>query len=128
MDRKMLRDKQWARIEQLLPGKASDPVCTAKDNRLFVEAVFRILRTGSPWRDLPCEFGKWYGKYMRFAHWRDSGVWGRVADVLGRDADMEHLFIDSNIVRAHQHTAGAQKEPAVRKSAAHAAGGRPRCM
>ena len=121
MDRKMLRDEQWARIEQLLPGKTSDPGCTAKDNRLFVEAILWILRTGSPWRDLPREFGKWHGTYMPFARWRDSGVWERVADVLGRDADMEHLFIDSTVVRAHQHSAGAQKKPAVKKSAARAA-------
>lgn len=121
MDRKMLRDDQWKRIEQLLPGKASDPGCTAKDNRLFVEAILWILRTGSPWRDLPREFGKWHSTYMRFARWRDSGVWERVADVLCSDADMEHLFIDSTIVRAHQHSAGAQKKPATRKSAARAA-------
>jgi len=95
MDRKMLRDDQWARIEQLLPGKASDPGCTAKNNRLLVEAILWILRTGSPWRDLPQEFGKWHSTYMRFARWRDSGVWERVADVLCSDADMEHLFIDS---------------------------------
>lgn len=74
MDRKMLRDDQWARIEHLLPGKASDPGCTAKDTRLFVEAVLWVLRTGSPWRDLPREFGKWHSTYMRFARWRDVSV------------------------------------------------------
>jgi len=121
MNRKMLRDDQWARIEHRLPGKASDPDCTAKDNRLFVEAVLWILRTGSPWRDLPREFGNWHSTYIRFTRWRDSGVWGRLADELDSDADMEQLFIDSTIVRAHQHSAGAQKKPAVRKSAARAA-------
>ena len=121
MNRKMLRDDQWARIEHLLPGKASDPGCTAKDNRLFVEAVLWILRTGSPWRDLPREQGNWHSTYVRFARWRDSGIWGRMADVLGGDADMEQLFIDSTIVRAHQHSAGVQKKRAVRKSAARAA-------
>ena len=121
MNRKMLRDDQWARIEHLLPGKASDPGCTAKDNRLFVEAVLWILRTGSRWGDLPYELGNWHSTYFRFARWRDSGVWERMADVLGADADMEHLFIDSTIVRAHQHSAGAQKKRATRKSAARAA-------
>ena len=53
MDRTMLRNDQWARIEQLLPGKKSDPGCTAKNNRRFVEAVLWVMRTGSPWRDLP---------------------------------------------------------------------------
>ncbi len=106
----MLRDDQWARIEHLLPGKAGDPGCTAKDNRLFVEAVLWILRTGSPWRDLPRELGNWHSTYVRFARWRDRGVWERMADVLGGDADMEQLFIDSTIVRAHQHSAGAAKK------------------
>ena len=120
MNRKMLRDDQWDRIEHLLPGKASDPGCTAKDNRLFVEAVLWILRTGSPWRDLPAKFGRWHSTYMRFARWRDKGVWERMADALGGDADMEHPFIDSTIVRAHKHSAGAKKKPADRKSAARA--------
>lgn len=117
----MLRDDQWARNEHLLPSKASDPGCTAKDNRLFVEAVLWILRTGSPWRDLPKEFGRWHSTYMRFARWCDSGVWERMAGVLGSDADMEHLFIDSTIDRAHQHSAGAQKKRGVRRSAARVA-------
>ena len=117
----MLRDDQWARVEQLLPGKASDPGRTAKDNRLSVEAILWILRTGSPWRDLPHELGNWHSTYMRFARWRDSGVLERMATALAGDADMEQLFIDSSIVRAHQHSAGAQKKRAVRKSAARAA-------
>ena len=121
MDRTMLRDDQWARIEQLLPGKAGDRGCTAKNNRLFVEAVLWILRTGSPWRDLPREFGRWHSTYMRFARWRDTGVWERLADALGRDADLEQLFIDSTIVRAHQHSSGAKKKRAARKSVARVA-------
>ena len=63
MDRKMLRDDQWERIEQLLPGKASDRGVTAKDNRRFVEAVLWIMRTGSPWHDLPEELGHWHRTY-----------------------------------------------------------------
>lgn len=117
MNRKMLRNDQWERIENLLPGKLKDPGRTAKDNRQFVEAVFWILRTGSPWRDLPAEYGHWHRTYVRFARWRESGVWKRVADALRGEADLEYLFIDSTIVRAHQHSAGAQKKQGVRKSA-----------
>ena len=122
MDRKMLRDDQWERIEHLLPGKASDRGVTARDNRRFVEAVLWIMRTGSPWRDLPAELGHWHRAYVRFSHGGAEGVFERVAQAMRSDADMEHLFIDSTIVRAHQHSAGAQKKPGARKSAARGAG------
>jgi transposase len=121
MDRKMLRDDQWEGIEQILPGKVSDRGATAKDNRRFLEAVLWIMRTGSPWRDLPAEFGHWHRTYVRFSRWREKGVFERVAQALRCDADMAHLFIDSTIVRAHQHSAGAQKKPVLRKSAAREA-------
>ena len=115
MDRKMLRDDQWARIEQLLPGKATDRGVTAKDNRRFVEAVLWMMRTGSPWRDLPAELGHWHRTFVRFSRWREKAVWERVATALRGDADLEQLFIDSTSVRAHQHSAGAQKKQASRK-------------
>ena len=67
MDRKMLRDDQWERIEQRLPGKATDRGVTARDNRRFVEAVLWIIRTGSPWRDLPEELGHWHRTFFRFS-------------------------------------------------------------
>ena len=72
----MLRDDQWEHIEPLLPGKKSDPGCTARDNRRFVEAVLWIMRTGSPWRDLPEALGHWHRTYVRFSRWREKGVWG----------------------------------------------------
>lgn len=122
MDRRMLRDDQWERIEGLLPGKATDCGVTAKDNRRFVEAVLWIMRTGSPWRDLPAELGHWHRTFVRFSRWREKGVWERVAAALSGDSDLEHLFIDSTIVRAHQHSGGAQKKQASRKSAAPEAG------
>lgn len=106
----VLTDERWKKIEQLLPGKASDPGRTARDNRLFVEAVLWIARTGSPWRDLPREFGNWHSTYVRFARWRDAGVWDRVSQALAGDFELERVFIDSTIVRAHQHAAGAQKK------------------
>lgn len=104
----VLTDERWKKIEQLLPGKASDPGRTAQDNSLFVEAVLRITRTGNPWRDLPREFGNWHSTYVRFARWRDAGVWDRVSQALVCDLELERVFIDSTIVRAHQHAAGAQ--------------------
>jgi transposase len=111
----LLRDDQFERIEALLPGKISDPGKTAADNRNFVEAVLWIARTGSPWRDLPVSFGLWNSVYQRFARWSRRGVWQRVFAQLTQDADFEEVFIDSTIVRAHQHAAGAPKKKAIRR-------------
>lgn len=99
MVRVVLRDDQFERVAALLPGKASDPGRTAADNRLFVEAVLWIARTGSPWRDLPRQFGSWNSVYQRFARWSCKGVWHRVFTQLAQDADFEEAFIDSTIVR-----------------------------
>lgn len=118
MPRKILRDDQYARIEAMLPGKATDVGVTAKDNRLFVEAVLWIARTGAPWRDLPTSFGPWNSVYKRFSRWSDRGVWHRVFTELAKDADFEEVFLDSTIVRAHQHAAGAPKKTATRRSGA----------
>lgn len=122
MHRKMLRDDQREGIEQLLPGKVSDRGVTARDNRRFVEAVLWIMRTGSLWRGLPTEFWHWHRTYVRFSRWREKKVFERVAMAMQGDADMEHLFLDSTIVPADQHSAGAQEKPARRKSAARGAG------
>ncbi len=120
--RKMLRNDQWDRIEHLLPGKASDRGVTAKDNRLFVEAVLWIARTGSPWRDLPPQLGDWHNVYTRFSRWGKTGIWQRVTEAVSTDADLQALLLDSTIVRAHQHAAGAQKKKARRRSGDRAAG------
>lgn len=123
MDRRMLSDEQWLRIADLLPGKPTDKGGRAADNRQFVEAVLYLARTGSPWRDLPKELGNWHSVYVRFARWEGYGVWHRVAEVLQGDADLEELFIDATIVRAHQHAAGAPKKTvAIRRSAVREAG------
>jgi putative transposase len=109
MYRHGLTQTQWERIEQLLPGKAEDRGVTAKDNRLFVEAVLWILRTGTPWRDLSERYGNWNSIYQRFNRWAKAGVWQRIFQELVLDeVDVECLMIDSTIVRAHQHAAGAK--------------------
>ena len=110
MRRYALRDDQWNRINGILPGREGHVGATAKDNRLFVEAVLWVARTGSPWRDLPTEFGSWNSVYVRFARWSDKKVWQSVFAVLREDADFEEVFLDSTVVRAHQHAAGAAKK------------------
>ena len=117
MRRDALRDDQWDRIRDLLPGREGTVGVTARDNRLFVEAVlYRCrtgmpyrCRTGMPWRDLPERFGDGVQVHRRFSRWAKSGVWERVFQYLAADADHEYAMIDSTIVRAHQHSAGAKK-------------------
>jgi transposase len=113
MVRKRLSDKQWKRIEQMLPGKRGDAGCPAADNRQFVEAVLWIARTGSPWRDLPEEFGRRNSAYVRFTSWLRAGVWQQVFAALSQHADLRETCLDSTIVRAHPHAAGAQKSGSV---------------
>ncbi len=121
MPRKLLRDDQWERIQGLLPGKVGDPGATGKDNRLFVEAVLWVARTGSPWRDLDPALGNWHATYTRFSRWGKSGVWQRVIEAVSKDRDLEALFIDSTIVRAHQHAAGAKKKKGIKRLAVRVA-------
>lgn len=104
------RDDQWERSKHLLPGKAGDVGATARDNRRCVEAVLYRYRTGIPWRDLPERFGDWKNTHRRFSRWAKSGLWERVFRALATDADNEYAMIDSTIVRAHQHSAGAPKK------------------
>ena len=116
MRRYGLHDDEWDRIKDLLPGREGDVGVTAKDNRLFVEAVLYRYRTGMPWRDLPERFGDWKAVHTRFTRWAKAGVWARVFKHLATDADNEYAMIDSTIVRAHQHSAGAQKNQVERNA------------
>jgi transposase len=107
-----LRDDQWERIKDILPGREETVGVTAKDNRLFVDAVLYRYRAGIPWRDLPERFGDFRVVHTRFSRWAKSGVWEKLFKRLAVDADNEYALIDSTIVRAHQHSAGARKKGA----------------
>ena len=104
----MLSDAQWERIAPKLSGKVGDPGSSGRNNRLFIEAVLWIARTGSPWRDLPEAFGKWSTVYTRFWRWAQKGVWERVFKALSDDPDFEYVLIDGTLVRVHQHGTGAK--------------------
>jgi transposase len=110
MERFGLREEQWDRIKDILPGREGHVGGTAPDNRLFVEAILYRFRTGMPWRDLPERFGYWKSVHQRFGRWAKSGVFERIFQPLASDADNEYMMIDATIVRAHQHSAGAQKK------------------
>ena len=97
-----LREDQWNKIRDLLPGREGAVGVTARDNRLFVEAVLRIGRTGAPWRDLPKAFGKWYSVYTRFYRLTKKGVWKQIVESLCGEADLEEFIPDSTVVRVHR--------------------------
>ena len=115
MRRYALRDDQWERIKELLPGRPGHVGVTAKDNRLFVEAVLYRYRAGIPWRDLAPRFGDWKKVHTRFGRWAKSGIWAKLFQRLAGEADNEYAMLDSTIVRAHQHSAGAIKKAAARR-------------
>lgn len=118
-----LRDDQWERIKNLLPGREETVGVTAKDNRLFVEAVLYRYRAGIPWRDLPERFGDFRVTHTRFSRWAKRGGWENVFQPLAGAADNAYAMIDSTIVRAHQHSAGAVKKKTQTKPSAFAAAG-----
>jgi len=105
MRRHELTDEQWARIEHLLPGRPGGHGGVARDNRLFVNAVWFVAKTGIQWRDLPERFGQWDTAYHRFNAWCQKGVWRRVFRAV-QDPDLEWLLLDSTVIRAHPHAAG----------------------
>ena len=120
LERTVLSDEQWKRVAPLLPGKPGDPGRSGDDNRLFLEGVLWIARTGSPWRDLPAEFGNWNSLFKRFRRWALKGVFEMIFSSLSGDPDFEYAIIDGTIVRVHQHGTGAKGGPKTRPSAARA--------
>ena len=117
MERFGLRDDQWDRIKDFLPDRDGHVGGTAADNRLFIEAILYRFRTGIPWRDLPPRFGNWKSVHQRFSRWAKSGVFERIFTLLASDPDNEYMMIDATIIRAHQHSAGALKKAARKRSA-----------
>ena len=118
MIRAVLTEKQYERVAPLLPGKEGDPGRPGANNRLFLEAVLWIARTGSPWRDLPEHFGHWNSIWRRFRRWALKGVFERVFNSLSDDPDFEYVIIDGTIVRVHQHGTGAKGGLKISPSAA----------
>ena len=116
-----ITDRLWQRIAPPLPGKATDRGVTARDNRLFLEAVFQKVGTGAHWRDLPDGFGKWNRQFRCCRRWATSGVVQRLFQALRGDPDLEVVLIDGAIVLVHQKAAGAKRAPIASAWAAPAA-------
>ena len=111
--RLLLTDEMWQRIESvLIPIKTKVGRPPTQDDRMFIEAVLYIARTGIPWRDLPKEFGSGFAVYNRLKRWKHNGTWQKLWHRLATDelGLSDNLFIDSTCIRAHQHAAGALKK------------------
>ena len=105
-----LTDEEWLRIELLLPpentGKQGRP---RKDNRIIMNGIVWLARSGAPWRDLPERYGSWKTVYSRFRKWIDDGILDNIFRILSLEAELEELSIDASIIQAYQHSAGAKK-------------------
>ncbi|MBY5325419.1 IS5 family transposase (plasmid) [Rhizobium leguminosarum bv. viciae 248] len=109
MDCDALRDDQWERIRGFVPGRTKGKRGPRTNNRLFLDALLWMARSGSRWRDLPERLGDYRSVKRRYYRWIEMGVLDEMLAMLAREADLEWLMIDSTIVRAHQHAAGARK-------------------
>jgi transposase len=107
MGRYDLTDFEWSVIEPLMPMDRRGP--KPKNNRKILNGMFYILRTGSPWRDLPERYGPYTTVYNRFNRWRKAGIWDKLMDAIVKAHDGEVQMIDSSIVRVHQHASGVKK-------------------
>lgn len=103
-------------MEPLCLGKVGDRGRSGRNNRLFLEAVLWIARTGSPWRDLPESFGNWSTAYSRYSDWAKAGVFDRIFEAMSDEPDLEYAMVDATVVKVHRHGQGAKGGPEARRS------------
>ena len=103
-----ISDRIWNLLEPHLPGRKGAWGGNARDNRQFINAVFWILRTGAPWRDLPPDYGDWKNTHRRFCRWRDKRIWEFLLEQLITEPDFEWLMIDASHIKVHPHATGAR--------------------
>jgi transposase len=132
INRHDLTDAEWALLTPVLPDVTPRRGGRWMDHRLFLNGVFWRTRTGAPWRDLPAQYGNWKTVYMRHRRWSADGTWAAILDRLRQGCDREEgaqwtVGVDSTIVRAHQHAAGARRTaPALTGGSAELQGSRRR--
>ena len=107
MARYDLSEAEWRLIEPLLPNKPRG--VPRVDDRRVINGIFYVLRTGSPWRDLPERYGPYTTVYNRFNRWAKAGMWLHIFETLAAQSPQSLHLIDSSIIRAHQHAAGGKK-------------------
>lgn len=128
MARELMTDEEWAFFAPFLIENRSRGGRPPADHRRVLDAVFWIARTGSPWRDLPSEFGNWNSVFRQYRRWTEAAVWDVVLAALveSEASDTATQMIDSTIVRAHQHAAGGRGGFIEMVSAVRAVASRPR--
>lgn len=110
-----LRADQFERVYGLLQQEPKIHTKARERERMFLEAVFWMSRSGAQWRFLPASYGAWNSVYKRFARWDDLGVWARLFERVAADPDMQSVMLDATVVRAHACAAGAPKKTAIRR-------------
>ena len=125
-ERFVISDRSWALIEPLVPGTHRTRGVTAKDTRLFLEAVLWKVRVGAPWRDLPPAFGPWNSVFRRFRRWAQAHVFERIFEAVSGDSDFDYALIDGTIVNVHQKATGAKGGLKLRRSGDQKAGSPPK--
>jgi transposase len=113
-DRRVISDETWAVVAPLLPSTTGKRGGQYREHRRVVEGIVHRFRTGCPWRDVPREYGPWQTLWKRHAAWSADGTWARILGELQAHADALGeldwvVAVDSSIVRAHQHAAGARR-------------------
>ena len=103
-----ISNKVWSILKPHLSGSRGKVGRPADDNRLFINAVLWILRTGAPWRDLPSDYGDWKNTHRRFCRWRDKGIWESLLEQIIDEPDYEWIMIDASHCKVHPHAAGAK--------------------
>lgn len=108
-----LTDRAWEQIAPHLPGNGERGQ-QWRNHRQVINGILWKLRTGAPWRDLPDRYGPWQTCYDRFVRWRADGTWARLLEHVQTRSDavgtvVWEVSVDSSVVRAHQHAAGARR-------------------
>ena len=115
MPRLLLTDTNWSKLKPLM---LEIGIYNRRSLCHTTEGILYRMRTGFPWRDIPKEFGNWNTIYRRFNEWSSKGILLNLFKKVIKDPDLEWEFIDSSIVRAHQHSSGVshRKDSAIGKS------------
>jgi len=104
-----LTDAQWSQIKHCFPKRCAGRP-PKHSNRMMFNAMLWVARSGAPWRDLPERYGNWKSVYTRFSRWRNANLFEAIFEHLTGEPDFEILHLDSTIISAHQHSAGALKK------------------